>query len=373
MPLFLTHEPADTIMRALTEALDLVDVGIVLLTPDLRLRFVNAGQVEMWQFPAGVLSENPSFRGLMEFVATRHGYAVSPDQVTAYLDQREAAVRAGDIAPTLIELNDGRRLSFRCTVTPDGGRMLTYTDVTHLKREHQLLLAARDEAERLGAELRFSNESLESQAAYLASLAEAADEAAHRADQAKRQLEEEMAERLQLETELRRLATTDPLTGSLNRAQLLNLGQRELDRVKRLDQDLAVVMLDIDHFKTINDRQGHAAGDSALKCLVSRLRGGVRQIDLLGRLGGEEFAVVLPAIQPRSALLMAERLRAMVASIPAVHNGVEIPLTISVGVAMARPSDRDLDQVIARADDALYNAKRSGRNCVCSADPPMAA
>jgi diguanylate cyclase (GGDEF)-like protein len=373
MPMFFTQEPTEAVMRAMAEALDLVDFGIVLLTPDLELRFVNRCQIEMWSLSDKSFGDHPSFRVMLEHVAARFLYNMPAEGVPSYIEQREAAVRSGIIPPTSIDLTDGRRLAFRCIVTPDGGRMLTYTDVTRSKREQELQQDARDAAERLGAELRFSNESLESQAAYLASLAEAADEAAHKADLAKRQLEHEMAERLQLEAELRRLATTDALTGCLNRAQLLTLGQRELDRVRRLDQELAVLMLDIDHFKVINDRRGHAAGDTALRYLVDRLRSGVRQIDLVGRLGGEEFAIILPAIQPQAALLMAERIRGMIAGAPACHEGTDIPLTVSVGVAMAQPTDRSLDQVLARADAALYSAKGGGRNCVRSADPPLAA
>jgi diguanylate cyclase (GGDEF)-like protein len=373
MPLLFTEEPPDTVMRALAEAIDLVDVGIVLLTSELQLRFVNRCQINMWGLSEGVLGDRPTFRAMLEHVASRFLYRIAAEDLPGYIEQREAAVRMGVIAPTMIDLTDGRRLAFHCVVTPDDGRMLTYTDITRTKRERELQQDARDAAERLGAELRFSNESLESQAVYLASLAEAADEAAHNADQARRQLEHEMTERLQLEAELRRLATTDALTGSLNRAQLLTLGQRELDRVRRLDQELALLMLDIDHFKVINDKLGHAAGDTALRHLVDRLRSGVRQIDLVGRLGGEEFAIILPAIQPQAALLMAERIRGMIAGSPAHHDNVEIRLTVSIGVAMARASDRTLDQVLARADAALYAAKGDGRDCVRSADPPQCA
>ena len=148
----------------------------------------------------------------------------------------------------------------------------------------------------MNIEQRFNAETLETQAAYLASLAETADESARRAEEANRQLEHEIAERRQLEAQLRRMATTDGLTGTLNRARFLVLGQQELERSQQTGRGLAVLMLDIDHFKLINDRYGHQVGDEALKHFVAQLRAGVRGIDLLGRLGGEEFAIVLPAI-----------------------------------------------------------------------------
>ena len=119
--------------------------------------------------------------------------------------------------------------------------------------------------------------------------------------------------------------------------------------------------------------QNAMPGDTALKQLVLRLRQGVRQIDLVGRLGGEEFVIVLPAIPPQPALLVAERLRAAIAAMPVQHESADITLTISIGVAMARTTDRNLDQVLARADGALYEAKGSGRNCLRSADPPLPA
>jgi diguanylate cyclase (GGDEF)-like protein len=373
MPLFLLEEPPETTTQALIAALDLVDFGITLLDPALRFRFINRIQIEMWNLPLSLFDAGTSFRAVLEHVASDGMYPLPADEIAAYIEKREAQVRGGSSFIDDIDLADGRRFSLRCILTPDGGRMLSYTDVTHNKRELDRQRQEREAAERLGVELRFSNESLESQAVYLASLAEVADEAARKADEAKRRLEHEMAERAVLERELRRMATTDALTTALNRAQLMALGQRELDRVRVLEQDLAVLMLDIDHFKSINDRYGHAGGDAALRHIVELMRRGVRQIDLVGRLGGEEFSVVLPAITPQAALLVGDRLRATIAASPFMYEGQTINVTTSVGVAMARPSDPGLEQVLARADAALYTAKRDGRNCLRSADPPIAA
>ena len=286
---------------------------------------------------------------------------------------QEAAIRHGSVPPIAIDLDNGRRLAFRCIVTQDGGRMLTYTDITRTTRERQLQHAARDAADRLDADLRAGSQNLASQAACLAVLAGAADDAARTAELAARRLEQEISARLGREAELRRQASTDALTGALNRSHLLLRGQVELERVRRVGQDLAVVMLNIDHFKAINDRHGHATGDAALKQVVDRLARGMRHIDVLGRVGGEEFAIVLPAIALPGALVVCERLRAAIAAEPMRHAGRTLSLTASLGLAMAEAGDHALDQVLARADAALYRAKHTGRNRVCwggEAKPP---
>jgi diguanylate cyclase (GGDEF)-like protein len=255
----------------------------------------------------------------------------------------------------------------------DGGRVLTFADITPAEAVTDQREQARDVAEQMAVELRFNNETLESQAAYLASLAEAADANAQAAEDAKRLLEQEIVGRRELEERLRRMATIDVLTGVLNRAQFMTLGQREVERVQKLGAGLAVLMLDIDHFKAINDQHGHPAGDKALQHLVSVLRSGIRRIDLLGRLGGEEFAVVLPAIGEEGAGAVAERLCANLASDPVLHDAQQIRMTISIGLAMLRDDDRALGHLLARADALLYAAKHAGRNRVVSETPAIAA
>jgi diguanylate cyclase (GGDEF)-like protein len=368
MPQFLVSEPAEAILATLGEALDLVDLGILLLNRDMRVRFVNRRYAEIWAGPWELLVAGATFRALLGHSAAKRLYDMPAAKLSAYLDAREAAVRGGAVAPTEIDLLDGRRLLFRCIPCSDGGRILTYADITRLRQVQELQQQACDAAERMLVEQRFSTETLEDQAAYLASLAESADENARRAEEAKQQLEREIAERRLLEEQLRRMATTDSLTGTLNRAQFMTLGQRELERVHQLGQGFAALMLDIDHFKVINDRYGHHAGDEALKHFVAQLITGVRGIDFLGRLGGEEFAIVLPGISREAAWLVAERLRARVASAPLAHRDHAIGITVSIGVAMARDTDRTLEQILARADAALYAAKDAGRNRVLSAD-----
>jgi diguanylate cyclase (GGDEF)-like protein len=359
MPRYLISEPAESILGALGEALDLVDFGVILLTSDLRARFVNRRLDEIWKINTALLETAPTFRRLLENAADQGWYDFFGEDLAAYLDEREVEVKAGSTEPSVIRLADRRQILFRCIACPDGGRILTYVDISH-----ELQQEAADAEARISAELRFNSEMLEEQGAHLATLAEAAEESAQRAEQARRLLEHEIAERRQLEIQLRRLATTDGLTGALNRAEFMAAAQRELDADQLVGQKLVVLMLDVDHFKAINDRFGHAGGDIALQHLVSTLRTCVRQVDLLGRLGGEEFAVMLPNMPPQVAAVVAERLRARVAEAGIPFGDRLIAMTISVGLALQIDSDRSIEQVIARADDPLYRAKGSGRNRV---------
>jgi diguanylate cyclase (GGDEF)-like protein len=160
------------------------------------------------------------------------------------------------------------------------------------------------------------------------------------------------------------LARTDELTGLANRRAFYEAGERALEWARRYDHPLSLVMLDIDHFKRINDMRGHAAGDAALRGLAETLRSGVRAADVVGRLGGEEFALLLPQTPLGDAAAHAERLRAAIGQTIVVHQREEVRFTCSFGVAQMQGSD-DLDALIARADAALYRAKEEGRDRVC--------
>lgn len=181
----------------------------------------------------------------------------------------------------------------------------------------------------------------------------------------------EITQRKADEARLRRLATTDPLTGLSNRRHFFERGAQELRRAARYRRPLALLMLDIDHFKSVNDRYGHEAGDAVLRDLAERLRAGLRTSDLAGRIGGEEFAVLLPETTAEQAELLAERLRAAIAADPL---GPDLGITVSLGVALAVPaSEETLDPVLRRADAALYRAKAGGRNQVVLDDSLPAA
>jgi diguanylate cyclase (GGDEF)-like protein len=176
----------------------------------------------------------------------------------------------------------------------------------------------------------------------------------------------DITERKRMNAELLVLATTDFLTGLPNRREFMGQLERELARLQRSVGDCAaVLMLDIDHFKTINDRYGHATGDDVLRHMAGLMRAGQRKIDTMGRVGGEEFAVLLPGADKAAAAAYAERLRQKVADTPLVlETGEEIRITVSIGIAALSPGDPTADAALIRADKALYGAKEAGRNRV---------
>ncbi|RJF84223.1 diguanylate cyclase [Azospirillum cavernae] len=187
----------------------------------------------------------------------------------------------------------------------------------------------------------------------------------------------DVSERKRVETELRRMATTDPLTGLCNRRRFWELADVEIARLRRYGHPVSVLMLDIDRFKSINDQYGHAVGDQALVRLASVCRAELRDTDHIGRLGGEEFAVLLPETGLAAARDVAERLREQLAAtdIPCL-NGV-LHMTVSIGIAVCGEDDMSIERVLSRADRALYVAKSHGRNRVeifdeTSASPSLA-
>lgn len=179
----------------------------------------------------------------------------------------------------------------------------------------------------------------------------------------RKSVELEIAYRRGLEKELRRSATTDPLTGVFNRRHFLQLGEKELNRARRYNRPLSVMLIDLDNFKTINDSLGHAAGDEVLKHLASLTSRNLRSNDIFGRLGGDEFAVITPELDSEAALILAERLREAMES-PSSESSLDV--TISIGVASVLPSDASIDDILKRADKALYLSKDQGRNKVAS-------
>ncbi len=322
MPPLLHPEPIEVMLTTLVEALDQIDIGIVLLDRDTNVRFANKRFAEIWCGPLELLATAPSFRVLLAHAADNFACHAPSQTQFACVDRCEAGACAGTARAAAIDLNDGRRLLFCCTPCSDGGRILTYCDVTPMQEEAEQL---RQMVARMHTEQRFSAETMGDQAAYLASLAETADESARQAKEANRRLTREIAGRRQLELQLRLMATTDALTGALNRRQFLTLGRRKLLDARRRGTAIAALMLDIDHFKSINDRYGHFVGDEALKHVVALLRGGVRANDLLGRLGGEEFAIVLAGVDREAAWQVAERLRSQLAATPLRHGDNRSP------------------------------------------------
>lgn len=160
------------------------------------------------------------------------------------------------------------------------------------------------------------------------------------------------------------LATIDPLTKALNRRAFTRFSERELSRFKRDNGQLATLMLDIDHFKSVNDEYGHATGDQVLSKMVSIAASVLRQEDLIGRLGGEEFAIVLVDSDATAAVKVAERIRQAIKQVKFPSDTGPFNVSVSIGVSEPFYSDTSIDSSLERADMALYNAKRNGRDRV---------
>jgi len=169
--------------------------------------------------------------------------------------------------------------------------------------------------------------------------------------------------------QLHRLATHDELTGLLNRRELDRVLTQEAERAVRFAQPLGLLMADLDHFKSINDRHGHPAGDAVLREVARRIRTELRSVDFPGRFGGEEFAVVVVQADTESAAQLAERIRAAVMAAPIALGEGDLSVTISIGVASLPPNGGTGPALLAAADQALYAAKRGGRNRVERAGP----
>lgn len=175
----------------------------------------------------------------------------------------------------------------------------------------------------------------------------------------------DITERKKLEQRLEELSNHDALTGLSNRRHFYELAAQEVERATRLGSPLAVAMLDVDHFKKVNDQHGHATGDLVLKTLSATCRAVLRQVDVVARYGGEEFVLLLPHTGLETAISVLERLREVLARKQVeATTGSHVDFTVSIGITLMRANESDVDAMLARADAALYEAKRLGRNQV---------
>ena len=234
--------------------------------------------------------------------------AASAVNLEDYVECRLAWVRSGDPTPMDLAMTNGSVVRCHLATLPDGGRMLIYSDVTDIVRNAK---------------------------------------------------------------EMERLATTDGMTGIYNRRHFLTLAEREWDRARRYQRPISFLMIDIDYFKSVNDTFGHQMGDQLIVHLANLSHQCKRDSDVLARIGGEEFALLLPETDLTQANMVAERLRREVAVNPLIAKTFSIPATVSIGVAAAADDMSTLSQLMKAADQGLYEAKRAGRNrvmCCVSAD-----
>ncbi|MBR0794253.1 diguanylate cyclase [Bradyrhizobium jicamae] len=293
-------------LKVLTNALENVQDGVVILDRELDAIFVNRRMREFWEISAEEVARRPPYVSIITRNRRALPPGLTPEQVKAFPEKRIAEIKAGEHTRDL-QTPDGRNIRVHCTTMPDGGRMLTLCDVTDLVR-------------------------------------------------AARQLEV--------------LATTDPLTGLFNRRHFLSAMEAEWSRFQRYYRSLSVLMVDIDHFKTVNDQFGHAAGDAAIKAVAELCINGKRKSDVVGRVGGEEFAVLLPETSMSRARTVAERIRRRIETLALPNSGAPLALTVSIGVAEAFTSMPGVDALMKAADGALYQAKAQGRNRTVCWSPP---
>jgi diguanylate cyclase (GGDEF)-like protein len=421
-----------TQMLALRSALDEIETGVVLLDRDLRAQFINRAFRKMWNLPDQVADNRPSYVALLYHGRDTDAYEVASSQMDAYVAERVRQITAGDTKPVDVRRTNGEVIRVQCAVLPDGGRMLSYAFVTDIVRhsdELELLRNALDKTNDgvllLDANLRVqflnqkvrdyfgvSTEAAAAHPTYLDLLrngphAEQHEASADKRGEAIRALDEPVRDKLLHDgrhirihssltanggrmlnycdvTDLIRnaklleeLATIDSLTGIYNRRHFMVSAEAEWGRFHRYHRPLSMLMVDIDHFKSINDRYGHAVGDEAIKFVALACKQDLRGSDMVGRVGGEEFALVLPETDRAQAAIVAERIRERVAAQFLSAHKVQFKTTISVGVAEATASMSGVDALLRAADLALYQAKADGRNRVVEwsepAPPKLAA
>jgi diguanylate cyclase (GGDEF)-like protein len=295
-------------LEILRSALDNVEPGVVLLDPAFNAQFMNRAVRRLWKVSDEEADRKPAYAELVNEARVTRVYDMPPDELDHFIASRIARARAGDPTPQDVRVSDGRIIRSQCAVLPSGGRMLTYTDVTDLVR-------------------------------YV--------------------------------DELERLATTDCLTGLHNRRHFLALAEAEWSRFQRYHRPLALIVFDVDLFKSINDGFGHAVGDRALTHLADLCNESKRSSDIVGRIGGDEFAILLPETELKQADLVAGRLRQALAGNPLITDDGSVPITISMGLVEATLSMSSIDALMKMADEALYKAKRGGRNCAMRSLPNL--
>jgi diguanylate cyclase (GGDEF)-like protein len=274
-----------------------------ILVLNKELRAVYSNPVLHEMFRANSSAEIRATQPLYADMLAASARAVAVD-LDDYVARRLAWVRTGGEKAMDLSMSDGKVLRCNLAVLPDGGRMLIYSDVTDIVRNAQ---------------------------------------------------------------ELERLATTDGMTGIYNRRHFLTLADREWNRARRYRRPLSFLMIDIDYFKAINDNFGHQVGDEMIVHLSNLARNCKRDSDVLARIGGEEFALLLPETNLPQAHVVAERLRAAVASNALAASSRLIPATVSIGIAESAASMNSISELMTAADNALYEAKRNGRNrVICS-------
>ncbi len=419
-------------LLALRAALDEIEVGVLLLDGNMRSQFINRAFRRMWALPDAVADRNPAFVALMYHGRDTNAYQTDAAKIDEYVARRVRLVNEGDTTPLDLRRTNGEIIRMQCAVLPNGGRMISYTYVTDIVRHSDELETLRNALDNvsegvalLDADLnaRFvnrklkafwgvTNEHIATRPTYaslisnapnandrglppdeLAAFFAARVTAVKAAESTVRDLKTpdgrtirahcavlpndgrmltycDISDIIRNSEQLERLATTDSMTGLYNRRHFLALGDAEWSRFQRYHRPLSLLMLDIDHFKSVNDRYGHAVGDETIISVANACAEGKRESDIVGRLGGEEFAILLPETDLAQASIVAERLCKRIAAHVLIAHKVHFKVTASIGIATASVSMSGPDVLIRAADEALYQAKAQGRNCAVQWSPP---
>ncbi len=422
-------------MLALRAALDVVEVGVLLLDANMKCQFINRAFRRMWKLSDAVADRNPAFVALMYHGRDTEAYEIAAAEIDAYVAERVRLVRAGDTKPIDLRRTGGDVVRMQCACLPNGGRMISYTYVTDIVRhadELEVLRGALDNvsegvvlldkelnAQFLNAKMRkFWGVTEEQAAAHppyaslirnsphsgkrtmppaeLNAFYEGRVAAVRDGSEPLRDLQTtdgrhirahcavqknggrmltycDVTDLVNNAQEMEKLATIDSMTGLCNRRHFLALAAAEWSRFQRYYRPLSVLMIDVDHFKSVNDRYGHAVGDDALIAVANACMDGKRNSDIVGRLGGEEFAMLLPETDLYQARIVAERIRRNVEARTLMAHAVHFKVTASIGFAAATVSMSGFEALLGAADEALYQAKEQGRNRIVSWSPPSAA
>jgi len=330
----------------LFDALNSMEEGLVVYDADGCLQACNQAFLDMYGYAADEAVPGVHYRELGEIDILRGNVVVGDEEGGDYLE-RKTEYRKTLIGSFTIKLQDGRWIRTTDRVMPDGGFVSVHVDVTDLKLAQENMRNAQAEAKRHESELARLNDNLEQQVSERTSELEVARMAAER------------------------LARTDSLTSLKNRRAFFESSVSIHNSSVRFNRPYAVIMIDIDEFKAVNDSYGHLMGDKVVCALAQTLEKLSRNVDVAGRIGGDEFAIVLPESSAQEVIGLAERVRKQFSSIRIPYRKQEYSFTVSIGIAESLASDTRIEEALSRADNALYQAKSSGRNRVMLWEAPQ--